>query len=289
MSNIDQTAISNEATAVVNNIVSAPTETTITEQATPEAVAATSVESNSNDFLTGLGEELASMKALQNFKSAEDLAKSYINANQLLGKRVSELSPEDAAHLKSLQGVPKEVGEYALPEQLNGESAEWYKGTALKAGLTKDQAKVIADEFVMLERAKLEQIEKEDAIRTEQWVGELKKEFGSAFDKQIEVAKRGLKEFGNQEVIDILNRTGLIDNPSVVKMFAKIGKELLEDSIVSADKEAVFGITPGDALSQIEALRSNPEFMDAYFNRSHRGHQSAVEKMNHLRSKLKPN
>lgn len=286
MSDIENTVISNEATTEVVNETSAPTEEATTEVATPEAAVTETAESNSNDFLSGLGEELSQMKALQNFKSAEDLAKSYLNANQLLGKRMADLSPEDAAHLASLQGKPADATEYKLPDGLPEDTQEWYKNTALKAGLTLDQAKAVADEYVMLERQKMEAVETEDKLRSEEWVGELKKEFGSAFDKQIEIAKRGLKEFGGDEVVDMLNRTGLGDNPAVVKMFAKIGRELLEDSVVQADKSNVFGVTPEEAQKQITTLRSNPDFNEAYFNSIHPGHKQAVAQMKELYEKL---
>ena len=286
MSDIENTVISNEATTEVVNETSAPKEEVVTEVAQPEAVNTEAAESNSNDFLSGLGEELAGMKALQNFKSAEDLAKSYISANQLLGKRMADLSPEDAAHLASLQGKPADASEYKLSEELPAESAEWYKNTALKAGLTQEQAKAVADEYIMLERSKMEALEVEDKLRSEEWVGELQKEFGSAFDKQVEMAKRGLKEFGGDEVVDILNRTGLGDNPSVVKMFAKIGRELLEDSIVHADKGTVFGVTPEEAQKQISALRSNQDFNAAYFDARHPGHKQAVAQMKELYDKM---
>lgn len=285
MSDLLNTAISTEATATVVNQPSAPVEEA-TNVATPEAQPTTVAESISNDFLSSLSEELRGMKALQNFKSAEDLAKSYMHANQLLGKRVIDLSAEDAAHLAKLQGRPADMGEYKLPEGLPEGSADWYKGAALKAGLTQDQARIVADEFIMLERARTEEIVKEDSIRSEQWRGELKKEFGSAFDNQIEIAKRGVKEFAGEEVIDILNRTGLGDNPAIVKMFAKIGKELLEDSIVQADKASVFGITPGEAEKQIATLRGNPDFNAAYFNQRHPGHKNAVAQLKDLYEKL---
>ena len=286
MSDIENTVISNEATTEVVNETSAPTEEATTEVAKPEAEVTEAAESNGNDFLSGLGEELAGMKALQNFKTAEDLAKSYLNANQLLGKRMADLSAEDAAHLASLQGKPQDASEYKLPEGLPEETMDWYKGAALKAGLTQDQAKMVADEYIMLEQAKMESIATEDKLRSEEWVGELQKEFGSAFDKQIETAKRGLKAFGGDEVVDIMNRTGLGDNPAVVKMFAKIGRELLEDSVVHADKANVFGVTPEEAQKQINALRGNPDFNAAYFDARHPGHKQAVAQMKELYDKM---
>lgn len=287
MSEIENNAISNEATATeVVNETSAPTEEATTNTEATENVEVQAAESNSNDFLSGLGEELSGVKALQNFKSAEDLAKSYLNANQLLGKRMADLSAEDAAHLASLQGKPASADEYTLPEELNAEALSWYKDAALKAGLTQDQAKAVADEYIMLERSKAESLEVEDKLRSEEWVGELKTEFGSAFDKQVEVAKRGVKEFGGDEVADILNRTGLGDNPAIVKMFAKIGRELLEDTVVHADKSNAFGITPDEARKQISALRSNKDFNDAYFNQRNPGHKAAVAQLKELYSKI---
>lgn len=275
MSNIEQTtvdaAISNGATASAPEVANEPL---INAEAQPASV--------SSDFLSSLSEELKGHKALQNFKSAEDLAKSYLNANQLLGKRMNELSAEDANYFKGLIGVPESADKYKLPEEMNADMAGWYKGLAHKAGLTQDQAKSVIDEYIMLERSQVERQKVEMDRVAGEWVEGLKKEFGSAFEKQIEVAKRGVQAFGGDDIQQLLNETGLGNHPAVVKMFAKIGKELLEDSIVHADKEAVFGITPDNAKVMIEQKMGDAEFKKAYFNGMHPGHKSAVAELSRL-------
>lgn len=281
MSNIEQPAMD----AAISNETTVATETETNEKL---VVATDQPTVDSGDFLAQLGEELRMNKALQNFKTADDLAKSYIHANQLLGKRMSELSAEDAAHFRKLVNVPESKDDYILADDLKDTDVSWYKEAALKAGLTKEQAKDLADSFILSERTKAESLQKEMELESAAWVDSLKKEFGSAFDKQVEIAKRGVKAFGDDDVVKILNETGLGSHPAVVKMFAKIGRELLEDKLVKADAPAVFGTTPSDAMNQISLKKADAEFMQAYMSPRHPEHKRAVEEMSRLYSLAHP-
>jgi hypothetical protein len=275
MSNIEQavtnTEISTEATSVNQTATS---ETLVNAVEQPTTV--------TNDFLTQLGEELRVNKSLHNFKSADDLAKSYLEANKLLGKRMTELNAEEAQYFKSLIGVPGESDAYKLPDGLTEDTSKWYKDVALKAGLTQDQAKHVIDSYIELERQQMSQAELSQRQEQQAWVESLKKEFGTAFDKQVEIAKRGVKAFGDESLTNLLNETGLGDHPAVVKMFAKIGRELLEDKIIKADSEVTFGVTPADAKRQIDLKRTDAEFMNAYLTARHPGHKAAVAEMARL-------
>lgn len=222
------------------------------------------VQQEVNALLNSLSEELRQAKSLSNFKDVNDLAKSYLHAQQLIGKRVQDMSPEDVAMLNGLRGVPDSSDKYQLPEQaVPEEAAKWYKDLAHKAGLTNQQAKEVFESYVNLERQANERMQAQRAEFKSQAEAELRREFGQGYTQQLQLAKSAVKAFGGDEVLKALNETGLGNHPSVIKMLAKIGENLLEDSIMEADKSQVFGDTPDRVQATIDAKLKDPSFSNA--------------------------
>lgn len=271
----ETTAVSTEATEVAN------------EAPVSESVEQT-VKVKEQRLVDILGDEFKEAKALQSFKDVNDLAKSYLNANSLLGKRLSDMKPEDIAVLNSLRDIPLNKDDYVFADDVGADLTEIYKNISIKAGLTKEQAKIISDSFVELQRVESEKISADMDTNIINWHNELKKEFGDAYDKRIDVAKRGLNAFGDDGLKQLLKDTGLHQHPAMVKLFAKVGKELLEDSFIEADKSSKFGVTPEDANAMIKQNLANMEFRDAYYSAVHPGHALAVAEMNRLYSLLVP-
>lgn len=236
-----------------------------------------------------LAEDFKQHKALANFNDVNDLAKSLIHAQSLIGKRIKDMSPEDLADYKSVIGVPDAHDKYQLALEANTEMGSWYKQLAFEAGLSQDQAKKMSDAYLVMERERAQMMQKEAEIQAVNNINQLKEEFGTAFDKQIEIAKRAVVSFGGEELKQVLNETGLGNDPRIVKMFANIGKQLLEDTVIAADHESTFGITPKDAENMIQQKMLDPEFQRAYRSAVHPGHKAAVEEMTRLYSLMSPN
>lgn len=58
---------------------------------------------------------------------------------------------------------------------------------------------------------------------------------GPEFNKNVELAHRALKQFGNETLSKYLNESGLGNHPDVVRMFMRIGKAMSEDKIISSN------------------------------------------------------
>jgi hypothetical protein len=58
---------------------------------------------------------------------------------------------------------------------------------------------------------------------------------GPEFNKNVELAHRALKQFGNEKLSKYLNESGLGNHPDVVRMFMRIGKAMSEDKIISSN------------------------------------------------------
>lgn len=117
----------------------------------------------------------------------------------------------DAAHVEKFQA-------YAKENKFSNEQAQSF--------LAREHA-VIAD-FVTGQKANL-------AKQADIWVGEVKadKEIGGdKFNENVELAKRVVKRYGSEKLINSLNDTGLGNHPELIRAFAKIGKEMGEDKLV---------------------------------------------------------
>lgn len=55
---------------------------------------------------------------------------------------------------------------------------------------------------------------------------------GRAFEANLEIAQRALNEWGGEQLINILNETGLGNHPEVIRFFYRAGKALSEDGFM---------------------------------------------------------
>ena len=79
------------------------------------------------------------------------------------------------------------------------------------------------------------------AKQIEAWVGEIKadKEIGGAnFDTSVRHAQAAAKKFGSPEFLAALDATGMGSHPELVRVFARIGKAMAEDTFVAPGKES---------------------------------------------------
>ena len=81
----------------------------------------------------------------------------------------------------------------------------------------------------------------------EGWKNSLKndKEFGGDnYGKNVELAKRAFTQYADQDTIDLFNKQGYGNYPGLVKLFAKIGAEMGEDSLVSTNQSGTSQKSP---------------------------------------------
>ena len=97
----------------------------------------------------------------------------------------------------------------------------------------------------------------------EDWGNEIKKEYGTAYDEKVGMARRAVRAFGSDQLSDLLNNTGLGNHPEMIRAFAKIGAELsTSNQFKDAEEAGSFGMTPEDARAEIARIRSHPGLMD---------------------------
>lgn len=259
------------------------TEAPVSPEASGSPVAAPMVDSAPKGFVDTLPEELRGVKALQNFKDASELAKSYANQLSLLGKKVADWSAEDVSKFNMKMGRPETADGYKFAEEMDAATKADFAAKAFEAGLTQEQAKVLADKLVLDSRLAKENEEKYTNELKNKWVEELKSEFGDAYDKRINLARKTFNELADDGLKELITATGLHEHPNMIKLFARIGKEFLEpDRIVSSDSDTSFGVSPAEAKNRVSAKLADPEFKTAYLSATHPKHKEALAEITRL-------
>jgi hypothetical protein len=224
-----------------------------------------------------LPDEYKTNKNITNFKDPSELVKSYLHQTSMLGKKVHEWAAEDVTRLHGKLGRPESHTEYKFADEMAADAREDFAKKAFEAGLTQEQAKILADKFIENGRAAAEAEAKAEADLKKAWADDLRNEFGAAYDKRLDTARRAFNELADDGLKELITATGLAEHPAMIKLFSKLGKDFLEpDRIVKSDSDTRFGITPAEAQARINMKMADAEFKKAYFSGTHHAHKAAV-------------
>lgn len=134
--------------------------------------------------------------------------------------------------------VPAEYADFKLPDGVTmpPEAFTEFKATAKELGLTQDQAQKVAELGVKQAQTFATQLATAQQEAVEKWAADTKadKEIGGdKLPENLAVAKKALDTFGSPELKTLLNKSGLGNNPEVIRFFVKAGKAISEDRIVT--------------------------------------------------------
>ena len=232
---------------------------------------------------TALPEGLREEPSLQTFDSVDKLAKSYVNAVKKIGGEPDNLIsiPKEG---ESWDGLYNQLGR---PERSDGYdfgaddegTLDDFKEFAHQTGLSQNQAENVLSLF--------SDIQEEEEKQRKQSIDDLKlsseqdlqKEWGKNYDGKVDMATRAFAQFSSPELRSIMNDTGLGNHPEMIKVFAKIGEMLGEDSLVVGSGLGSAQMTPQQAQEEIQKLYSDKEFSQAYRDARDPGHKQAMNKM----------
>ena len=249
-----------------------------------------------NEFLNMIPEELRQHPSISPIKDVENLARSYVNAQRLIGadKIAVPVNPtdEDLDRIYDRLGRPETPKDYSFDVDGNvitEELAANYADVAHKLRLTPDQAKGVLDYYrSTVEQEGAQSLELAEVAK-EQTVQSLRQEWGRAFDQKVEAAARVAQEFADPEMFNITLADGskLGDNAEFIKAFAKIAD--FRQSVTSEDTVAEMSqssaMTPATAQAEIDAIMNDKSH--AYWDRKNPiARQKAVERMQHLMEQL---
>ena len=247
---------------------------------------------NTVDFKSLIPESFKEEKSLENFDNMEDLLKSYLHAQKMVGADKIPVpnkfaTDEDWKEVFSRLGAPKSPEDYKYSfkaDEVDPNQLKTFNETAHKLGLLPKQAEALVKYYNDLNKGQSEQLEAQAIEAQTKTEADLKKEFGPQFNKRLDQAKRLAintlgEDFLNKTVLKDGSRLG--DNLEVIKAFSNLADKLSEDEIVKGEGSDYQ--TVKDIEKQIAELTQQGS---AYWQNQHPNHKQAVDEVLKLREML---
>ena len=246
------------------------------------------IEFQASQMPPGLREE----PSLKTFDSVDKLAKSYVNAVKMIGGNPDNMVaiPEEGEKWDDFYnkiGRPEKANDYQFGDE-NGE-LDGFREFAHDTGLTQDQADNILKLYgdIQEEQEEAHQNGLEE-LRTNTTM-ELQKEWGKNYDGKMDYAKRAFAQFATPELSQLMDESGMGNHPEMLRVFAKVGELMGEDSLVVGTGLGSSQLSPEQAQQEIQALYSDKEFSKSYRDNKDPGHKTAMSKMEKLFKQAYPN
>ena len=293
----EQTQITEQPASPVET-TSTPTENNTTQEtAKPTLTSSTAnlTVQTSKNWKEIISEEYRKNPNIEKFTEIDALAKSYINAVSMIGADKIPIpsnssTEEQWNEIYSKLGRPESADKYKLDVKsesvpLEETAIKQFSENAHKLGLNNKQAQGILDFY----KNSLEQTSRQSQIDLEtsqaNSEAELRKEWGSNYETNINKAAALAKANMDTKILDLQLQDGsrLGDNPEIIKGFAKIANMLSEDSFISTESENVSQAK--DYQQEINSIvndRTGP-----YWNKTHPDHDKVVQQVFTLRTMMR--
>lgn len=233
-------------------------------------------EGNDNPLLSSVSEDYAELVKAKGWKSPDDVISSYSNMEKFAGKFSSRGviipdgdDPEEWGKVYSKLGRPEAANGYEFQhiniDELDDESKEvvgFVKELGFKHGLSKKQLESFVSEYDA-KIAEMEEAQEQAYLKdVDKQVGELKKEWGEAWDKNVALARVAGKKFGIEgDKLNALENTAGF--APMMKVLAEIGEHFAEDGFVQGQGGSGSSVlAPKQALQELKEVQSDPDYLD---------------------------
>ena len=245
-----------------------------------------------NDFLSTIPEELRDHPSLSPIKDVENLARSYVNAQKLIGadKIPMPVNPtdEDLDRIYGRLGRPETAEGYEIPVDGNivtEEVAKDYADVAHKLRLSPQQASGILEYYQSLAGQSEEAMAANDEKIMQDTELSLKREWGDDYGNKLAMAKEAVESFASTDMLEIrlADGTKVGNHPDFIKAFAKMAdfrhNMTSEDTV--ADAPMARTMNRQAAKNEIDAIMNDKSH--AYWDRKNVvGRQQAIQRMQEL-------
>jgi len=241
------------------------------------------------DWRSVLPEDMRNHPSISKYKTLDAFTASYLEKDKLIGRKhipvapeiLDEMAPEDWDRVYTQLGRPESPDGYDLsgvqvaedldigddfiasmkeeahrrglqPSQLNG-MYEWFTGNL----------KVVKEQLNAMKEQKRADAEKQ-----------LQKQWGHAFNEQVDLAERTLNHFADDEMLAYLKESGFNNDPRVIRLLNKIGSEFGEDKFQGGSRN--IHMTPDQALSEIERMENDEK--SPLYDANHAEHNAFVDR-----------
>ncbi len=200
-------------------------------------------------------------------QSVDTLAKSYINADSMIGKRIDQMSPEDIIQFNKKLGAPERSDDYrfAREQEVPQEKLRELKDKYQKAGLNHLSAESLFNDVV----DSLKQVETKEKVDLEA-VKDLNQsklfdKYGKNFKGILDLVEQELIDKGGLELRDkVLDPVNM--NHEVIDIMYKVVKEKRPQSVLAPEQGGRIAMTGADAQLELDRLRASSEFRRAFLH-----------------------
>lgn len=240
-----------------------------------------------------LPDDLRSNTSLEKFSDVSTLAKSYINAEQMIGKDKMVVPGDNTTEdewndIYTKLGRPESADGYDLElaleegEVVDNQLFTSFKDAAHKHGLSPRQAQGLLDFYNNISTQALEEQSNLGALAQEQSSRELREEWGRNYETNLNAASNVAKQFLGEDVFQIQLSDGSLlgDNATLIRGLSKIASIVSEDTLVG-DKDSV--VSNAGVQEQLNNLTAQGT---AYWNKQDPNHDATVKKVLDLRELL---
>ena len=192
-------------------------------------------------------------KHAERFTSVDALVQANLESRQKLSKSIvppgEDAEEEEITAYREALGVPKDVDgyEFLLPEGVERtdqmmDSEDHWANLFLDNNIPKATADALVSDFRgEIEKMMNQKAEMDDAY-TKQSEADMRKEWAEDYDKNIIFASRASEallgdDFEDARHIETSDGRFILDNPILVRMFAKLGRDMGEGALGSVATE----------------------------------------------------
>lgn len=257
--------------------------------AAPTALTPTPDPAAAQDWRTSLPEDIRGEESIKNFKDISDLAKGFVETKKMVGNATkvpkADAKPEEWDTFYTKIGRPESPDKYdfKMPDgtKVDESLIKEFRTAAHTSGLQPRQAQGLLDWFNKAQEDRMAGFSK----TMTDGVDKLKSEWGGKFDEKLGMASRAVKELGGDELISLLEETGLGNHPTLVKFFAKLGESTMESPLIVGDTGS--GQDSKDAiLLKIDEIRNDPKNPVNDLRAPHDVRQAAIRQLSELYKQL---
>jgi hypothetical protein len=245
-----------------------------------------------SDWRSEIPEDIRSHKSLETIQDVGSLAKSYVNAQSMIGadkvvKPGKFATSDDWNSFYDKVGRPASADDYQLENKLaegqseNADMVSWFKKTAHEVGLLPHQAQNLLNKYNEFSGSQVQQSASVTEDEINKVALDLKKEYGQAFDDRMAVGKGVLENFSSIPVeefedLTLSNGMKLGDHPAIIKTMVNIGQYMKE----KMGEDTLAGVKTSGGLSPSEASEKLAELTQPsspYWDAKHPQHSFYVD------------
>lgn len=153
------------------------------------------------------------------------------------GEKPEETKDGDKKADDGKEGAPEKYEDFTLPEGFEVDQALLEQAVPVfkDLNLSQDQAQKLVDLQTAREAAAAEANAEAWQTMVDGWLAEAKddKEVGGAeFEANLATAREAVKVYGDDDLKEMFNITGVGNNPHMIRFLTKVGQAVKEDTIV---------------------------------------------------------